>query len=220
MIRRDLFALALAAVLLPLPASLPRSMSIALLFDVSFSVTPKQLASESSFEEVIRAVTKQFQPGDSAVIGLVASRVAFGPANRSSAKDLTADWRQLLVAPPSERFGPSPLFDALDAGVSRVHALPGARAVVLWTDGRPTGNVLGAEDAGARAATAGVSLNVIVDDKTWRIDPRRGPLGIERACQVFDTMARMTGGVCLVNSRGTSATVKQLERVLEQLRNR
>jgi hypothetical protein len=61
---------------------------------------------------------------------------------------------------------------------------------------------------------------VIVDDQTWMAGPTRGPGDIEKPCQVFDAMTRMTGGICLVNSRRTSAPVRQLEQVLQLLRSR
>jgi len=147
----------------------------------------------------------------------IASRVTFGPANRSSALDLTADWRRLLAFPPGERFGPSPLFDALDAAVSRVRSLPGKRAVVLWTDGRPTGNVLSADEVRARGVGAGVSINVIVDDNRWVTDPTHDRLKIDK-CQVFAAMTRATGGMCLMNPHPTSAPVTQLQQIVEQLR--
>jgi len=217
--RRYLLAVAVVALISSVPASSAGSISVALLFDITFSVTPDHVPTEGRFEQTIRAMTKHFQPRDSAVIGLVTNRVAFGPVHRSSAKELIADWRKLLVFPPAERFGPSPLFDALNAGASRVRDLPGRRAVVLWTDGKPTGNVLSAEEVGARAADAGVSLNVIVDDKPSVSAPSGRQFGIEKPCQVFDAMTRMTGGVCLMNTHPTSAPVKQLEQVLEQLRN-
>jgi hypothetical protein len=215
---RALMTVVLTALFFAVPASSAGLISVVVLFDVTFSVTPDHLTTEGRFDAAIRAIASQFQRGDSAVVGLVTSRVAFAPANRSSVKELTADWRKLLVFPPAERFGPSPLFDALDAGVSRARDLPGRRAVVLWTDGRPTGNMLGAAEAGARAADAGVSLNVIVDDKPWVTDAAGRRLGIDKPCEVFDAMTRMTGGVCLMNSRGTSAPVKQLEQILQQLR--
>jgi len=213
-------ALAVAVATLEVPASATRVISVALLIDVSFSATPDHLTTEGRYDAAIRALAKHFQPGDSGVVGVVTNRLRLGPMNRASVKELTADWRALLTFSPTERFGPSPLFDALDAGVARVRGLPGTPAVVLWTDGRPTGNVLSAEDVGTRAAAAGVSLNVIVDDKMWVVDPKRGPESIDKPCQVFESISRMTQGVCLVNSHGTSAPVKQLEQIVEQLRNR
>src|SRR5262245_43056153 len=101
-----------------------------------------------------------------------------------------------------------------------MRSLPGRTSVVLWTDGRPSGNLLGASDVGVRATDAGVSLNVVVDSKAWVDGPARGQALIKRSCQAFDAMTRMTGGVCLMNARGTSAPVRQLEQILEQLRNR
>jgi hypothetical protein len=219
MTRRDLTAVAVAALLLSVRPFTAGSMSIALLFDVTFSVTSERVDPGGPYAKAIHAVTNQFQPGDSAIIGVTTSRVTFGPANRTSATDLIADWRRLLAFPASERFGPSPLFDALDATVSRVRHLPGKRAVVLWTDGRPTGNVLGAEEVGARAADTGVSLNVIVDETPWVQDPKHDRLGIDR-CQVFADMTRATGGICVLNPHPASAPVKQLEQILQQLRNR
>jgi hypothetical protein len=219
MTRRDLTAVAVAALTLSVRPVATGSVSIALLFDVTFSVTSERVDPGGPYAKAIHAVANQFQPGDSALIGVTTSRVAFGPATRTSATDLIADWRRLLTFPASERFGPSPLFDALDAAVSRVRNLPGPRAVVLWTDGRPTGNVLGAEEVGARAADAGVSLNVIVDEAPWVEDPKHDHLEIDR-CHVFADMTRVTGGSCVLNPHPKSAPVKQLEQILEQLRNR
>jgi hypothetical protein len=219
MTRRDLTAIAVAALVLSVRASSAGSMSIALLFDVTFSATSEHVDPGGRFGKAIHAVTNQFQPGDSAIVGVTTSRVTFGPASRTSATDLIADWRKLLAFPASERFGPSPLFDALDAAVSRVRNLPGRRAVVLWTDGRPTGNVLGAEEVGARAVDAGVSLDVIVDETPWVTDPKHHQPGIDK-CQVFADVTRVTGGMCVLNPHPTSAPVKQLEQILELLRNR
>jgi hypothetical protein len=64
-----------------------------------------------------------------------------------------------------------------------------------------------------------VSLNVIVDETPWVQDPKHVHLGIDR-CQVFADMTRATGGICVLNPHPTSAPVKQLDQILEQLRNR
>ena len=217
MTARHLAAVAVAALIMSVPASSAGSVSIVLLFDVTFSVTPEHVDPGGRFGKAIQAVTNQFQSGDSAVVGVMTSRIAFGPANRSSALDLIADWRRLLAFPPGERFGPSPLFDALDAAMSRVRSLPGKRAVVLWTDGRPTGNVLSAEEVRDRGVGAGVSLNVIVDETPWVIDPKHDQLKIDK-CQVFAAMTRATGGLCVMNPHPTAAPVTQLQQIVVQLR--
>jgi hypothetical protein len=218
MTRRHFAAVALVALTLSVRPSTAGSSSIALLFDLSYSVTSERIDPGGPYVKAIHAVTTQFQPGDSAIVGVTTSRVTFGPASRTSETDLIADWRRLLAFPASERFGPSPLFDALDAAVSRVRSLPGKKAVVLLTDGRPTGNVLGAQQVGARAVDASVSLNVIVDETPW-VQDANDHLEIDR-CQVFAAMTRATGGICVLNPHPTSAPVKQLEQILEQLRNR
>jgi hypothetical protein len=186
------------------PVRLAAANRDAMLIDVSFSASTAPLDEESRFERAVHAVGSVLKAGDRAIVGLADNRAVFAPGFHGTAKDLVTDWKTLRNVQPRDRFGPSPLFDALEAAVEKLHELPGTRAVVLWTDGRPSGNVMGAEEVGTRAADADVALHVIVDGARSR------EMRVEKPCEVFDAMARMTGGGCVLNDNHRDAPTHQL----------
>jgi hypothetical protein len=211
------FVTAILAVAAPSTSSGP--IAIALLSDVSFSMARGQLVYEARFESAVRTVAGELRSGDRGLVCLVGNRAVFGPQFRGNSRELAADWRNLVKnVTPADRFGPSPLFDALEAAVTKLRDMPGTKAAILWTDGRPTGNVMGSEEVGSRASAAGVALHVIVDDFVWARAFDGTPMGIDKPCAVFDRMTRASGGACVLNARHRSAPNDQIKTLVARLR--
>ena len=80
-------------------------------------------------------------------IASFARQLHLGAAFGSDPATVTASARSVLAVPDEERFGPSPIWDAVDAGLDVLERETGKRALVLVTDGRSTGNRLGVRDA-------------------------------------------------------------------------
>jgi VWFA-related protein len=69
--------------------------------------------------------------------------------------------RAVLDVPAVDRFGPSPVWDTVNAGLTALESTPGKRGVIVLTDGRATGNRLGVRDVILHAIAAGAPVNVI-----------------------------------------------------------
>lgn len=82
--------------------------------------------------------------------------------------------REALDVPDADRYGPTPLWDAIDSAVSTLDDESGRRAIVIVTDGLATGNRLGFEAVLAHAIRANVSVSVVCE---WWGIPRTAQVG-------------------------------------------
>ena len=101
--------------------------------------------------EVHTAVAENWLPslraGDRARIGVIGEPAIFGgwlPAERAAS---TAAARAIVDRAPN---GPSPIWDTTVAAIQLLADVPGAKTVVLVTDGRAAANVLSLDDVIAR----------------------------------------------------------------------
>jgi len=142
--------------------------------------------------------------------------------------DFTADrdavrkaGRKLLDIPDSDvtRYGPSPIWDAVNAAVEGLKPLPGRRSVILVTDGNASGNHIGVDDAAHRAATAGIVINVIDVLPDYDLRQADGSTITIRPSVFVQRLAATTGGTFLVH-RDDDWIPKQLNALLTELRRR
>jgi hypothetical protein len=165
-------------------------------------------------------VVRELETGDRAALGRVSASSLKGSVVSGEATALFDQIDGVLAVPDIERFGPSPLWDALVSAIDLVAAEQGLRAVMLWTDGRATGNRFGRADVTNRAVAAGVSVHVIVEHlppsmSLWRTRPE--------PCAAFETLVVATGGSCLLNIRDqpkVEPPVQQARRVVNGLHRR
>jgi hypothetical protein len=141
---------------------------------------------------------------------------------------------EILDVPDEERYGPTPLWDAVDAAVAELEPVPGRRMVILITDGLATGNRRSLQAVIDRARAADVSVSVIVE--AWRLrspagwsvrDATRsrwtrmtralgGPIDVH-----VQRLARDTGGIALTDGAdGWPAPGLALADILNRLRAR
>ena len=107
------------------------------------------------------------------------------------------DGRAAIDFPKRERFGPSPIWDALDEAIRVLAPEPGRRVVILVSDGRSTGNTVSAQAVVDRAVTAGVVVSGLSDARVQTI-PQGGDLVAKvRAGLMMRELARLSGGLCL-----------------------
>ena len=91
--------------------------------------------------------------------------------------------------------GPSPIWDAVDAAVDALSGEPGVRVIVLLTDGHSTGNQVGLEEVGWRAAQVGVPIHVIAArDAPYDVPQAGGGVGRVDARAGLVWLADVTGG--------------------------
>jgi len=219
---RDTFEIVAGGVTRPVElfdAGKEQPLSLVLLFDVSASM-------ETNFKRsVVRtAVEKWFvdrlAPRDRVQVGSFAKQISIGPPLVGNPRALLAAVRAALDPREADTLGPSPIWDAVDAAVTALARANGRRAVLLVTDGRATGNRLGVDDVGMRAAAEGVAVSVVGED--WEMTLRQeGDTGVRvRPGVALEWIASATGGLYLADRAIPPAPGPILERLLADLHGR
>jgi Mg-chelatase subunit ChlD len=92
----------------------------------------------------------------------------------------------LLQAPDADRLGPTPIWDALDEAMALLADAPGKRAIVMYTDGRSTGNTHSLAEVMERATRASISINAVIPPP--KIVDQLNP------ADLLERLAQATGG--------------------------
>jgi hypothetical protein len=127
-------------------------------------------------------------------LGIVAKRIALGPAFTSDREELQRSADALLTLAEGERYGPSPIWDAVDAGVSAFESRTGKKAIVLLSDGRTTGNRIGLAAVTRRALAARIPVTVICTGAGLMFQLERNQVLMVDPGVALEQLARETGG--------------------------
>ena len=139
-------------------------LRIVLLLDVTSSVSKRY--DKGDFEEEIRKLfIDALQPGEEARIGGFAQELRLGPAFSSDPRVLRKALDTAFSHKKESTYGPSPIWDHTYAVVDELANVQGRRAVILFTDGRSTGNRRSIHDLAERCIQTGVSLSVLSYDR-------------------------------------------------------
>jgi Mg-chelatase subunit ChlD len=173
-------------------AQSPAPRAIVALVDVSASA---EMPGLSALLEVLDlGLFARLQPNDRVRLGAVANTVtttAWLTADPAARRDAA---RRVLNVPDAQRYGTSPLWDAVDAAVGALESEPGRRGVILLTDGRASGNVKGLSDVTRRAVAAGVAVSII-DVGLTIVLREEGSLPVQlRPDAPLRALAELTGG--------------------------
>lgn len=172
-------------------------------------------------------------------VGSFAKEVRLGADFTKDRDQLLESARQSLNVPEGERFGPSPVWDAIDAAVTAVDRAEGKRTLVVVTDGRTTGNRLGMQEVMRHALAAGVPVSVIGAASDQMFELGKGSMLLVQPQVALQLLSTTTGGAYLPALQPTTAVqpapdsekarasrqpaphnqlASQLDRILEQLR--
>jgi hypothetical protein len=177
------------------PARSP--LVVAFLYDLTMSAGSlgKPVTEIRQLQDVTECVTAHLETPDTLRFGFITSHLYL---SRAYAVSEITDFYRKVVRPtavaPSNRVGPSPIWDAIDGTISLLAADSGRRAVIVMTDGLSTGNVHGVSDVINHAKTAGVSIsgvfsgNPFVLWQEWPVHPE----------VTLAEMAAATGGLYVV----------------------
>jgi hypothetical protein len=172
----------------------PPALSIVFLYDLTISVSYQPIARDEGLQWVTKWLISDLQHGDSLRFGFVASRLYL--SRRFDATELTDFFRRVVQTtgvPDADRFGSSPLWDAMDTAVTAAATDPGRKAIIIMTDGRSTGNRLSVDDLVAHAKAAGVSIWPIdYAPSEWYLPDRAGRT--DKPADLLKSIAAETGG--------------------------
>jgi hypothetical protein len=133
-------------------------------------------------------------PGDRWRIGRISRDGLPSAAFASNADAIRDAIRAVLDVPADERFGPSPIWDTVDSGLTALESTPGKRAMIVVTDGRATGNRLGVRDAIRHAIAAEVPINVISEARDDSMGLGDRQVLIVRPELALQLLTEQTGG--------------------------
>jgi VWFA-related protein len=171
----------------------PAPIAVVLLLDVS--------ASLSNYgdigDEIERSFAPALEPVDRARVGGIASRLKLSPRFTSVRRELVSGGRTAIAFRRDEKFGPSPIWDALDATIATLEPEAGRRAVIMVTDGRSTGNAKGSVEVMDRAIASGTVVHVLSEARTIVIRQGETSYARVRSGLMLEELARQTGGLCL-----------------------
>ena len=137
-------------------------LAVVVLLDVSRGSWPSR--DLFNVREAVRtALTASLRDGDRIAVGSISDRVVVPDALASMPTDIQPLLREPFDVSWGERHGNTPIWDAVDRSVGLLARAPsGARRVVLlYTSGRPAGNVLSLPEVVARARVARVAVHVV-----------------------------------------------------------
>lgn len=140
----------------------PAGLTVVLLLDVSSSVAQLPLQIDQRYPQVFNAFLNSLKPTDRAAVGVIAGRVRFSAVTGNKA-ELTTSIRSLLQVADVDRLGPSPLWDAIDAAITLTRDPAGRPAIVLFSDGKSTGNTRSLDDVIERARQERVMVSAVVE---------------------------------------------------------
>jgi VWFA-related protein len=202
-----------------------RPLAVAMLVDVTASMSRVSLTDDDRFRRTLETFIRELRTGDRATLGRISGgSTRMGPLSGESVA-LFRDVSDVLTVPDTDRFGPSPLWDALDQASEQVSKETGSRAVVLWTDGRSTGNHVGLADVIDRATAGGVSIHLIIEDySSGGLTLRRGK-NEPSPCARGAALIAATGGTCQLNTLEGNGyfnepPIPEVRRVLDALHRR
>jgi hypothetical protein len=184
----------------------PHPLSAIVLHDVSGSMQLEPLV------PLARRLANDVQQGDTIRLATFADRILIGSkpiADRASV--------EAVVREVTQPGGASPLWDAIGQSVE---ALPtnGLRGVVIFSDGRASGNDRGFEDIYELATRSGVILSVVaLSDEAERAPSKMRLIGRNEGLQ---RLARGTGGTYTELLTRRSLRIPPIVGALNDLRRR
>jgi hypothetical protein len=109
----------------------------------------------------LQELFRNLQPGERLRLGVVARRIRLSAGFDGDQSALASQARKLLNVRDDERYGPTPLWDAVDEATTALTTEPGRLAVLLVTDGLSTGNRHSLADVTKRAIEAHVCVHIV-----------------------------------------------------------
>jgi hypothetical protein len=168
----------------------PTPLNIVLLLDKSASM---EVYGDID-EEIGKSFAAALKTGDRARVGGLANRLVLAPAFSTNPKEVVSAGRTAVSFRKEDKFGATPIWDAIDQTVAQLESQDGLRAIILVTDGKATGNTKGILTVADRAVLAGVVVDVLSESRPMIIRQSETMAARIRPSLPLELIARVTGG--------------------------
>jgi hypothetical protein len=183
----------------------PSPLSVVLLLDKSASM---EVYGDID-DQIGKAFAPALKPGDRARVGGIANRLVLAPAFSSNPRDVASAGRSAVAFRRQDKFGPSPIWDAVDHVVGQLESETGVRAIILVTDGRATGNTKGISQVAERAVFSGVVIDVLSESRPMIIRQSPTMAARIRPNLPLEQVARVTGGSIVPEDPGPTTPLPE-----------
>ena len=193
-------AVGVASAVLAQEPSAPAGLTVVLVLDATASVSTLPIPIDQRFAQVFNAFLQGLRPSDRGCVAVLTSHVHFGPITADH-RELSASARVLLQIAETDRLGPSPIWDAIDEALGLAGADPSGRpAVVLFSDGKSSGNVHGLDEVIGHAQRLHATISAVVEGP-GSVFLARSPQVLDPA-DLIDRLTSATGGRRLLDRPG------------------
>jgi len=194
-------------------------ITAALVIDASGSMDFMRL------ESVVRDLPDVFRAGDVVSVGWFGKTIVTGQTFSHEPAPFDVAARDLAKV-QRERYGPSPLWDALNAALTTLDTRAGRRGVIVVSDGRASGYVIPYDVVLRHAVTSEISVSFLVPGMPTPGAPVKRPRARGAASDENDPdlpkpwerpqhLAAVTGGTATASS--TDVVRTQIRRLLQGL---
>lgn len=212
-------------------------LNVVMLIDVSASMLPWERTSLGrtrlsgspagsgiSPDQIRRGVDRlgnARSPDDRIRVGTFGAHIAIGAPVGPDRAAFAKAGRAAASPDRMERFGPSPIWDAVAAAVEVLEPESGHRSVLLVTDGRATGNRLGLAQVAERASLAGVTVSIIAPLAVSELPHTDKTIVVVDPSVFLGRLADLTGGLYQRHDHPTDRNLAPLvDRAIADLRRR
>jgi VWFA-related protein len=168
-------------------------------------------------DAAFKVFTGALSPGDRVRLASFADEITFAAAFTTDRTALRSSRRYPVVLHPRQTTGGSPLWDAIHDSVELLAREEGRRAVVVYSDGRSTGNWHSLAETAEFALAHGVSINVVALYADRGLRQNADVMAMVKPTVNLEKLATYTGGA-LVNGREVPHEAAQFEAMASRLR--
>jgi VWFA-related protein len=194
------------------PASQP--LSLLLLVDASRSMAPQG----GRLERAVKRFVVSLDAGDRIRTGVIDDEIAFAPTFDSPASSFRIMPRDRIVVRERLKTGGTPLWDAIHQASELLGAEHGRRILLVFSDGRTSGNQHSLEEAAEFAGDTNVSVTALAPFVTRGIHQAEKTIAIVTPVAHLDRLTQYTGGRLIGGYESKIDPIDQLPTLARRLR--
>jgi VWFA-related protein len=195
-------------------AAASEPLSLLLLVDASRSMAPHG----GKLERTVKRFVASLHAGDRIRTGVIDDEIAFAPAFTSATSSFRLMPRDPIVVRERPKTEGTPLWDAIHQAAGLLGAEDGRRILLVFSDGRTSGNQHSLEEAAEFAGDTNVSVIALAPFATRGIHQAPKMIAIVTPAAHLDRLTQYTGGLLIGGYESKVDPLEQLPTLPRRLR--